>query len=158
VTGLAGADSRSFHWRDMERIYEDSPIHRTMGLTLEVCGPGRVVVHYDGAPSVENRAGHIAGGALAEMIDSAVVQASLTMLGPQAMTATLEMKVNFIRPGHPGALATYAEIDHLGRTTAVGHARSKDESGRVIALGLVTVSIREPARDSADPAERRVSP
>ena len=130
-------------WRNMEASYADSPIHRVLGLSLTVKGAGEVEVVYTGAPEAANRRGNAAGGALAEMIDSAVVQACKTLIGPQDKVATLELKVNYVRPGPPNApLITHAKIDFLGRSTSVGVGRIVDESGELIALGIVTVNVR----------------
>lgn len=141
MTTIDGTDLAPGHAAWMEEVYSESPIHRAMGLSLQVRCRGDVVVRYDGASDGHNRSGNVAGGAIAEMIDSAVVQASRTMLGREARTVTIELKVNFIH-GAKGPLSTHGRIDHLGRSTAVGHARTLDESGRLVALGLVTVSIR----------------
>lgn len=134
------------HWREMEAVYHESPIHRALGLVLRVEGDGEVVIAYDGSPEATNRRGNPAGGALAEMIDSAVVQAARTLLNAGDMGTTLELKVNYIRSAAPGErLTTRGTVDHIGRSTAVGHGRVTDEEGRLVALGLVTVSLRRKA-------------
>jgi acyl-CoA thioesterase len=139
------AESRS-HWRAMEAVYGESPIHRALGLELRVEGDGEVVIAYDGSLEATNRRGNPAGGALAEMIDSAVVQAARTLLEDGDAATTLELKVNYVRSAPEGErLTTRGTIDHIGRSTAVGHGRVMDEQGRLVALGLVTVSLRRKA-------------
>jgi uncharacterized protein (TIGR00369 family) len=134
------------HWRTMESVYSESPIHRALGLELRVEGDGEVVIAYDGCPDATNRRGNPAGGALAEMIDSAVVQATRTLLEDGDAATTLELKVNYVRSAPQGErLTTRGTIEHIGRSTAVGHGRITDEQGRVVALGLVTVSLRRKA-------------
>jgi uncharacterized protein (TIGR00369 family) len=146
---LTDADREAF-WRQMEGSYLESNIHRVLGLSLQVVGKGEVIVAYDGRADAGNRRGIAAGGALTEMIDSAVVQASRTLLEPEDGLATLELKVNFIRPGEPGkALSTRARIEHSGRTTAVGVGRVEDGAGRLVAIGVVTVSVTRVAAAAA---------
>lgn len=129
-------------WEEMQSGYGESPIHTALGLTLEVVEAAKVIVHYDGNPSGGNRRGIAAGGAVAEMIDSAVVQACRTKAGRDVGTVTLELKVNYIRAAPAGArLRTTGQVEHFGRTTAVGQGRTVDETGRLIALGLVSVAL-----------------
>lgn len=134
---------RRAQWDDMVASYDRSEIHNTLGLTLEIPGAGQTVVHYDGSHGATNRRGNPAGGAIAEMIDSAVVMASRTLLEPEDFTTTLELKVNFIRSAEPGtAVRAEGVIDHIGRTTAVGTGRAFDVEGRLVAMGIVTVALR----------------
>jgi uncharacterized protein (TIGR00369 family) len=129
-------------WQDMEGRYGDSPIHAALGLKLEVVEAGKVIVHYDGVATAGNLRGNVAGGSLAEMIDSAVVQACRTRAGREVGTVTVELKVNYVRGAATGgALTTAGHVEHLGRTTAVGQARTTDVAGRLIALGTVTVAL-----------------
>lgn len=133
----------------MEQHYLLSPIHNTLGLTLKVPGESEAIVHYDGRKDGMNRRGDAAGGTVAEMIDSAVVQACRTRLQPFDSTVTIELKVNYVRAA-PANLKLFAQakLDHFGRSTAVGTGRVLDETGKLYAIGIVTVSIKkaEPRR------------
>lgn len=132
--------------RAAEAAYITSPIHKALGLVLKVDGEGGVRILYAGGPNAVNRSGNIAGGALAQMIDSAVVQACKSAIGPEDKTATLELKVNYLRPAPKGeGIVTTGTLEHLGRTTAVGIGRAVSDSGKLIALGTATVSIRRAA-------------
>lgn len=140
MTGAAGNEAL---WRKMEASYSESPIHRVLGLSLKVLGNGEVEVLFDGAVEATNRRGNAAGGALAEMVDSAVVQACRTLISPEDKVATLELKVNYVRPGPANTpLTTHAKIDYIGRSTCVGIGRVTDPAGELIALGMVTVNIK----------------
>jgi uncharacterized protein (TIGR00369 family) len=131
-------------WDAMEKHYPLSPIHATLGLSLTVPGEGEAIITFDGDPRATNRRGDAAGGTLAQMIDSAVVQASRTRLGATDSTVTIELKVNYIRAAPANLkLSARGTLDHFGRTTAVGNARIEDESGKLYALGIVTVSIKK---------------
>jgi uncharacterized protein (TIGR00369 family) len=132
------------HYDEMEGHYDTSPIHRTLGLKLKVPGDGEAVIVFDGSPGSTNRRGDAAGGALAQMIDSAVVQAARTRLGHTDSTVTIELKVNYLRAAPAKLnLSAKGQLDHFGRTTAVGSARVVDETGKLYALGIVTVSIKK---------------
>jgi uncharacterized protein (TIGR00369 family) len=148
--------AREEFWAEMEQTYADSPIHRTLGLTLRVVAAGEVAIVFDGTPQAGNRRGHPAGGALAEMLDSAVVQAARTLVGPADQLVTLDLKMNFVAAATAGCpLSTRARIDHLGRSTVVGTGRIEDPSGNLIALGIVTVNRRRTVAVGGDSHRRQ---
>ncbi|MDE3100605.1 MAG: PaaI family thioesterase [Chloroflexota bacterium] len=127
----------------LEGAYTESPIHATLGLTLRVKAAGEVVITFDGSERTGNRSKVVAGGAIATMIDSAIVQAVRTLLDPADRTATVDLSVSFVRPGRIGrALSTTGRVDHLGRSLAVGRATTVDPDGEIVAVGLGTVSVR----------------
>jgi uncharacterized protein (TIGR00369 family) len=140
----AEPNSSATDWRQLEQLYQSAPIHRALGLSLTVIGPGAAEIHYNGCADGHNRHGRAAGGTIASMVDSAVVQAARTMLAPDRMLVTLEMKINYIAAARGGELTCGGRIDHIGHSTAVGQARAVDEEGRLIAIGIVTLQLREP--------------
>ena len=136
-------DQRPARWTDLETRYPMSPIHSSLGLTLEVPERGRALIHHDGALDAANTLGRPSGALLAGMVDSAVMQAVLTELDEGDFTTTLELKINYLRSSPAGGLLVgRGSLEHIGRTTAVGIARIEDAAGVVIAVGTVTASIR----------------
>ncbi|ODT86981.1 PaaI family thioesterase [Phenylobacterium sp. SCN 70-31] len=141
---MSGAAMDRAHYDAIEGFYDTSPIHRTLGLKLKVPGDGEAVIVFDGNAGATNRRGDAAGGAIAQMIDSAVVQAARTRLAHTDSTVTIELKVNYLRAAPARLnLSARGRLDHFGRTTAVGSARVEDEAGKLYALGIVTVSIKK---------------
>lgn len=142
-------------WSEMEKAYSESAIHRALGLSLRVRAAGEVSVTFDGSESAGNRARGVAGGALATMVDSAVVQAVRTMLVDADRTATIDLSVSFVRAGTVGQeLTATGRADHVGGSLAVGRAIVVDGAGEVVALGMVTVSIKRAGTEKA----RKVEP
>jgi uncharacterized protein (TIGR00369 family) len=126
----------------MECAYGDSPIHRTFGLTLTVVGDGEVVVRADVTDAAANRQGIVAGGVLAQLVDSAAVQAARTRLGSQDRAVTSGLNVNFLRPARPGGpLTARGSLVDMSRTLAVGRADVRDDQDTLVAVGLVTVRL-----------------
>lgn len=137
-----GQESRHY-WAEIERTYGESPVHAALGLSLEIAETGEARIFYRGLRDAQNRRGNLSGGAIAQMVDSAIMQSCRAMLTHQDRIVTLELKINYIRAGVAGAHAVArGSIDHLGRTTAVGHARVEDLSGTLIAMGSATVNIQ----------------
>lgn len=143
MMAAASAPGSRQYWTEIEKGYGESPVHAALGLSLEITDSGDVKIHYRGLRDAQNRRGNLAGGAIAQMVDSAIVQNCRAMLSHQDKLVTLELKINYVRAGSPGVhVVAYGCIDHLGRTTAVGRARVEDQNGKLIALGSATVSIQ----------------
>lgn len=144
--GASAEPDRSEHWRQMERSYGGPGIHATFGLTLEVVGPGEVVIHLGDGAAGTNSLGTLAGGLLAQMIDSAVVQSTRTMLEVEDRTSTVELKVNFLRPADARSVITaHGRLLDLGGRLAVGSAEIRDAADRLLCAGLATVRIHRGA-------------
>jgi uncharacterized protein (TIGR00369 family) len=134
---------RPARWAEMEERYTQSNIHSILGLTLRVLAEGEVEILYDGRKEASNRRGNPAGGALAQMVDSAVMQSVGTLLSESDSITTLELKINYLRAAEPGTtLTARGHVEHCGKSTAVGTARIVDEQHRAVAVAMVTVSIR----------------
>lgn len=140
-------------WRAMEGRYEQSPLHQALGMTLVIPGPGQAEVRYDGNPTALNRHGVVAGGSLSAMIDSAVMQACRTVLHPDDRATTIELKVNFIAPAGREKLRTTASLEHVGRRTCVGYARTQTLDGRLVAIGIVSAAVARKRESQQAPVE-----
>jgi uncharacterized protein (TIGR00369 family) len=139
---MTGTGSAEAGWRQLERAYDESPVHRLLGLSLRVVAAGRTEVSLHARPELGNRNGSVAGGVLTTLIDSAVAQAARTA-APNVRVWTQEMKVNFVRRGRVGAhLTAHGSLEHSGRTSAVGVGRVLDDEGTLLAVGIVTVVLR----------------
>ena len=136
------AAERDRHWRWLESSYGGSAIHHTFGLTLTVAGDGEVVIRAEATGAAANKAGTVAGGVLAQMVDSAGVQAARTRLDRQDRAVTVELNVNFLRPAPAGGpLRARGSLLDLSRTLAVARAEVRDAQDVVVAVGLVTVRL-----------------
>ena len=134
---------RPERWDELEVGYKESPIHSVLGLSLKVMAAGEVEILYDGRKNATNRRGNPSGGALAQMVDSAVMQSVATLINKADLITTLELKINYLRAAEPGTpLVAKGRIEHCGKTTALGVVRIEDMQDRVVAVAMVTISIR----------------
>ena len=90
-----------------------------------------------------NPAGMIQGGVLAMLVDAALGMAVQTTVPAGTAIASLDLKVNLLRPAPPDgrALVARASVVHRGRTLAVAHGEVTDAEGRPVALSTATVTI-----------------
>lgn len=132
-------------WRRQEAAYLESPLHQHLGLVLRVEGPGEAVVTLTPPFWTANRNGTISGGVLATVIDSAVCQAARSLADPRLHVWTVAIDVNFVRPGRLGSdLMVRGRIESMGRTIAVGVGRALNPDGELLAVGIVTATLRSP--------------
>lgn len=76
------------------------------------------------------------GGALVMLLDGAVNGAVTSTLGPGDSHATLDLKVNFLRPVSPDGrdLTARAEVVHRGRTIQVVRAQIENADRKTVAV------------------------
>lgn len=79
--------------------------------------------------------GTMYGGAIALFADAAMMTSVYTTLPPDTATATLDIKVHFLRPVWPGTrLRATSTVVHRGRTMAVCHCHLTNAEGKVVAV------------------------
>ena len=88
-------------------------------------------------PELTNGHGTLHGGVISALIDAAIGVAVIALAGGRP-AGTVEMKVNFLRPGVEGKFRCRSRILKLGRTLAFGEAVVRDAHGRVVATGNAT--------------------
>lgn len=110
-----------------------------LGLKPGAFGAGRAVFTMEADPALHgNVMGTLHGGALATLADTAMGFAFATTLATEESFATLEMKVNFLRPAWRSNLTATATVVHRGKTTGLVECRITDERDRVIAHATST--------------------
>jgi len=119
------------------------PFYKHMGMRLTKLSSGRAEMRVQVTARLTQGAGVAHGGVAAALIDSTVGLALCTMLKPQEVTTTVEMKVNFTAPANPGLLRANARIVQRGKRIAVGEAQVRDTKRSLVAQGLVTYIILE---------------
>lgn len=90
---------------------------------------------------LKNGFGVVHGGALFSPADSAVGAALLGLVEEDSTIATIEMKINFIKPIREGVIIVEARIIHMGRATALGEADISDDAGNMLGKAIATYKI-----------------
>lgn len=122
------------------------PIALLLGMEVESVEPGRVGFALQPAEFHFNPNGVVHGGVAAILCDTACGCAVTTALPPGGTCATLEIKVNYIRPIGDGAprLRCEATALHIGRRSAVAEARLIDPDGKLYAHATSTLMVFPP--------------
>lgn len=85
----------------------------------------------------------IQGGFLALLADVTLASAVQTLLPPATAYATVDVKVNFLRPAIPDGsdLVAHAKVTHRGRNLAVGRGEIVNSAGKRVCLMTGTMHI-----------------
>jgi len=119
-----------------------SDYFRLLGLRLLDLEPGFARMGLPFRQEMTHSGGVVQGGLITTLADSCIAHATVAALdGATQRTATIELKINFIRPATGRMFTASARLIHLGRRMAVGEAEVTDERGRLIAKCLSSVMV-----------------
>lgn len=121
--------------QQLQQRLDITPFAAWLGLVLQSSDTNGVVMRLvsrtemQGSPTT--RALH--GGVTASLIDTAASYAVMAQTGRSV--ATVDMRVDYHRPGNSSAYIIQGSIVRLGRKLATADARVLDESGTLVASG-----------------------
>lgn len=108
-----------------------SAFSQLLGCRVVVLEEGRAEVALALTPPLRNRGGVLHGGALFSLVDIAMGLACSTSHGFDKQSATLECKINYLRPVSEGEVTCVATVLHAGRRTLVVEAHVSQASKMV---------------------------
>ena len=114
-------------------------IGRLPGLKLLQAENGMAVIEFVADERHANPAGTLHGGVLSGVADAAMGMAYYTTLAADESLATLELKLNFIRPVWKATLRANARVVHAGRVVGVVECDILDERQRLVARASSTL-------------------
>lgn len=128
-----------------ERFYKDRvntfPFVKLMGMRLLSAEGGRSVMECRIRPVLRNTAGTLHGGVMGALVDMSVATALRSVMPLSARMATVEYKVNFLKPVSEGTVTAHGTILRLGSTIAVGSTEIRNAEGEAVAFGSATFYI-----------------
>lgn len=116
------------------------PIAQLIGFDISELEHGRCLIIFDAEPRHANPMGGLHGGVICDVTDAAMGMAYASTLDTTAgeYFATVELKVNFLRPFRTGRLYAEGRVINAGKTLGLVEAELKDESGCLIAKAAST--------------------
>ena len=138
--GSEPADRRPEGGGGLHLSVDHSPFHRLIGLRLVRARDGEVEMRLPWQEPL-GRADHsdwYHGGVLSALIDIAGDYAIASKVGRRV--ATIDLRVDYLRPALKGDLVATARAVKIGRTVGVADVELRDGKGALVAIGRATYS------------------
>jgi len=125
------------------KIDTTSPFAQLLGIELVDVVEGSITFDLVASPWLTSPARTIYGGVLAMLADTALTGAVTTTLPARHSCATLDFKVNFLRPGFPDGsrLRARAGVVHRGRSIAVSQCQIANAEGKPMAIATGSIMV-----------------
>ena len=109
-----------------------------VGTELSSAEEGRATVNLKAEERHLNPSGTVHGGVISTLIDVSMAEALNTMTEEEEQPFTIQITVNYMRPGKPGTLTSTAEVRKGGERITIVEAEVVQEEDEVIALATGT--------------------
>ena len=124
-------------------IRDAMPLTALLGFEGVEAGRDAVVVRGAWAAERCTAQGVLHGGYLMTLADAAAATLAYLNLPPEASTATIEAKTNFLAAVRQGSVTARAELVHAGRRTIVVQVDVTADDGRLVTRTLQTQAVIE---------------
>ena len=132
--------SEDIKQRIMERVGGHVPVLNLLGVRLLDIEPGYAKLFMPFRSELTRGDGVVQGGIVTTLADTSIAHAALAALYPNGATSTIELKMNFMRPG-VNDLTCESWLIHKGKRTLVGESVVTDADGRLVAKCLSSVMV-----------------
>src|SRR5437867_9127554 len=108
---------------------EPPPVAKLIGFNLRSVKPGRAVLDLQAGPQHWNPLGGLHGGILCDLTDAAMGIAYASTLAEVETFATVELKINFLRPVKEGMLIAEGWVVSGGARSGMSRQRFGTRTG-----------------------------
>jgi uncharacterized protein (TIGR00369 family) len=124
------------------------PIHHYLGLRVTEAEEGRCAFALPATPWLTSPVGTVQGGFNLMLADAALAASVQTTVPAGSSYATVDIKVNYIRPayGDGSELIGRGEVVHRGKSLAIARGEVVNADGKIVCLATGTTHIL-PGRD-----------
>jgi len=114
------------------------PLAGLVGFTVTSIERGRVVVELDASEAHTNPMGTVHGGVLCTLADTAMGLAHASILRPEESYATVDLKINFLRPVRHEKVRAIGKVVKAGKTLVLLECDVLNSRDELVARALST--------------------
>jgi uncharacterized protein (TIGR00369 family) len=114
------------------------PVGRLLDMRMTEIDEGRAVFVLEAGPQHASPLGTVHGGIICDVADAALGCAHASLLAEGETFATVELKINFLKPVWAGRLTAVGTVLKAGRTIGLTECRVTDDSGALVAFATAT--------------------
>ena len=115
------------------------PVAELIGFERLSFGDGKCTMRLEAGEQHSNPMGTLHGGILCDLADGAMGMAFFSTCAEGETFATLELKINFLRPFWTGTLLAHGKVISRGKSVGLTECRVVDADERLIAHATSTV-------------------
>ncbi|HEY6962034.1 MAG TPA: PaaI family thioesterase [Gaiellaceae bacterium] len=124
--------------------HDPAPVASLIGFRLTAVEAGKVTVELEAGPQHTSPPGTLHGGVLCDIADAAMGMALFSLLDDAETFATVELKINFLKPVWTATLTAVGTVIKQGRTISLCECRVTDGGGSLVAYATCTqMTLRE---------------
>ncbi len=130
----------------MERVEgpgKEGPFAQLLGIQVLESSEGKGKAVMPVRQDFLQQAGVVQGGLIVALADHVLYLAVRSLLSPDEISVTVELKVNFISPARDGELIGEGRVVSRGNRIVVGDMEVKDHRGILVARGMGTCLVRQ---------------
>lgn len=121
---------------------ERAAVAELIGMRMVAAEAGRVTFEIDVDERHWSPPGNLHGGILCDLADGAMGCACVSLLEEGETFATVELKINFLKPIWHGRLTAVGEVIKQGRTLTLCECRVTDDGGSLVAYATSTCMVQ----------------
>ena len=128
-----------------KRDFDEFPLHKTLGLTLEELRPGFArIALATSRLTLGGVGGSVHGGLLAAMVDIVMLEALAKMfVAGEQPQGTADLNITYLRPALGAKVFAEAQVVRKGKSLAMTEVSILDQEGRLCAKGRTLYSIKQ---------------
>ncbi len=118
---------------------QNNSFSEALGAELSSDEEGRAVASLQAEEWHLNHSGTVHGGAISSLIDIAMAEALNAITGEGEQPVTIQLTVNYMKPGKPGTLTSTAQVRKGGEQVTIVEAEVvQEDDDEVVALATGT--------------------
>ena len=127
---------------------QSGPVWKLLGMTVVDASEGHAVLELPVRVDLLQGMGHVHGGILMTLLDSAMAASLGTLLRPGVMSVTTQLNTHFLSPGSGPVLRATGSVVRKGAQLAVTEGKVFDLNDRLVATATAEFFLTGPSETS----------